>query len=78
MKSPNVICAPRIMPKGTLIKNECSEQMTMTYVNIEAQSTELTMNIFATEWSNPSATKAEIGNQTATIFPAREAHPEAM
>lgn len=36
------------------------------------------MNMLATEWSNPRATNAEIGNQTATIFPAREAHPLAM
>jgi carbohydrate-binding DOMON domain-containing protein len=36
------------------------------------------MNIFATEWSNPSATNALIGNQTATIFPISEAQPDAM
>ena len=27
------------------------------------------INILATEWSNPNATKAEMGNQTAVIFP---------
>ena len=36
------------------------------------------MNMFATEWSRPRATNADIGNQTAVIFPIIVEHPEAM
>ncbi len=36
------------------------------------------MNILATEWSRPNATNAEIGNQTAVIFPIIVEQPEAM
>mmetsp|Transcript_883 Transcript_883/g.986 ORF Transcript_883/g.986 Transcript_883/m.986 type:complete len:87 (-) Transcript_883:564-824(-) len=35
-------------------------------------------NIFAIECSRPKATKAEIGNQMATILEIKEVHPDAM
>ena len=67
---------PTMFPKVTGIKffSSMSATVSLAPLNIPRGK----MNMLATEWSSPSATKAEMGNHTAVILPAMVVHPDAM
>mmetsp|Transcript_29488 Transcript_29488/g.43893 ORF Transcript_29488/g.43893 Transcript_29488/m.43893 type:complete len:117 (-) Transcript_29488:726-1076(-) len=81
---------PKVVPKGAMTKKAPPTMLprvtgirfftniSLTVISAPLKIARGIMNMLATEWSRPRATKALMGNQTAVIFPTKEVQPDAM